>query len=136
MSDDLPALLVRLEKEVEPLEKMLRLREAEEGQRLRSEEARVESARTRAEKAQAALKVDQVALAALEQRRAELLARVKGWRGQLWSLGWSSVVLGHLALGITAFGLLSTWAPDWALWAVGGNAVAFALLYFLIPAKK
>lgn len=55
MSDELTALIARLEKEVHPLEQALRLREAEEEQRLRTEETRVKSAQDRTREAELAL---------------------------------------------------------------------------------
>lgn len=136
MSDELTALIASLEKEVHPLEQALRLREAEEAQRLRAEEARLKAAHDRTRKAEAALAAEEAELARLEARRAELRRITEGWRGQLWSIGYGSVVSTAAIAVVAAFPVVDHWFHrTTALWVLGGQAVAFGFLWLVIPRK-
>jgi exonuclease VII small subunit len=136
VSDELTALIADLEKEVLPLERALRLREAEEGQRLKAEEMRLAAAQARVRTAEATLKAEAAELAVLDARRAELRRITEGWRGQLWSLGYGTLVTAAALSAITAFPVIGKWFPGTAaLWVVGGQAVAFGLLWLFIPRK-
>lgn len=137
MSDDLPGLIAQLEKEVAPLERALRLREAEERGRLAGEEQRLSAAKARAARAAATLKAEGAQLKQVELRRAELLQRVRGWRGQLWSIGHGTLAVSSVAGAMVAFPLVLSWlGTGWAVASAAAHAGLFVALYFLIPEKR
>lgn len=137
MSDDLPGLIAQLEKEVAPLERALRLREAEERGRLAEEEQRLAVAKSRAARAAATLAAEGAQLKEVERRRAALLSRVQGWRGQLWSIGHGAVAVASVTGAVTAFPLVLTWlGTNWALASAAAHVGLFAALYILIPEKR
>lgn len=136
VSDELAALIAKLEAEVAPLERALRLREAEEAALLRTEERQLASALARRDKAEATLKSEAEQLARLEARRAELRRVTEGWRGQLWSIGYGAVVTAAFLAVVTAFPIIGRWFPNVsAIGVVIGQLIAFGLLYLLIPRK-
>ncbi len=137
VSDELTALIARLEREVAPLERALRLREAEEAQLLRVEEGHLAHAIARRDKAEATLKAEATQLAALEARRVELRRIIDGWRGQLWSIGYGALTTAAFLAVVTALPVLRQWFPTWSVGGVAGaQLVAFLLCYLLIPRKK
>lgn len=137
MSDELTGLIAKLEHEVQPLERALRLREAEEAHRLHIEEARLAAAQARQRAAEATLKSEAAQLVVLDARRAELRRVTDGWRGQLWSIGYGFLTTCALLSVLTAYPIVLRWfGQNTALGVVAAQFLAFGILYVLIPKKR
>ncbi|MBS1151510.1 MAG: hypothetical protein H6Q89_3208 [Myxococcaceae bacterium] len=135
--DELSELIEQLQREVAELERALRLREAEEGAKLRLEAARLKAAEARLARARQLLDSETAALAMVDQKRTHLLARIDGWQGQLWRIGYGSVAMVTVPMVMTSLPLAGVWlGSSWALALGAGQAALFAVLYLLIPEKR
>lgn len=135
--DELAPMIEQLEAEATELERALRLRQAEEGQRLDLEEARLLAAQERAARARETIKSRTDALVAVEAQRTRLRARTEGWRGQLWRIGYSSAAALAVGVAMASLPLTGAWfGRNWALGLGAGQVVLFGALYFLIPVKR
>ncbi len=135
--DELSALIDPLTKEVTGLERSLQLREAREAASVAQAEARVAAAEARVAQAIATLKAESAALVIVEKQRSQLLARINGWQGQFWRIGYGTAVALTAPMLTTSVPLALNWlGGNWAMAIVGGQAALFAGLYFLIPAKR
>lgn len=135
--DELAPLIQQLQAEVTGLERALRLRQAEEDQRLDLEEARRGAAEQRLARARAALKSRGEALVALEAQRTLLRARTDGWRGQVWRIGHASAAALAVGAAVAAIPLTAAWlGRDWAAGLAAGQVALFVALYLLIPKQR
>ena len=135
--DELSQRIEQLTKEVTQLERSLRLREAEEANELRQETDRVKTAEARLARAKAALQSEASALEVVEDKRTHLLARIDGWQGQLWRVGYGSAAMLTVSMVTTSVGLSFAWlGSGWAVAMLAGQGVLFGALYVLIPEKR
>jgi hypothetical protein len=135
--DELSQLIETLQQEVGALEQTLQQREVDEGARLQQAEAKLEAWTARVTQAQAALQRDGAALSVVEAQRAQLLERIDSWQGQLWRIGYGSLVATMATLAMTSAALGGTWLPGpWGGVWIAGQAALFGVLYFVIPEKR
>ena len=135
--DELSGLIQKLQKEVDGLERVLRLREAEEGARLRHEEAELRAAEARLTSARGILKQEADELVVLEEKHLHLLTRIDSWRGRLWRIGYGSLVAAMVPAALTSTALALVWLPSsWRLVWLAAQAGLFGLLYLFIPEKR
>lgn len=135
--DELEPLIGQLNAEVGELEQALRLREAEEGQKLALEAGRLKAAQARRARVKATLQKEGAALAGVEEQRAQLLARIDSWKGQTWRIGYGTAAMVTVTAALTSLPLQLMWlGSTWALAIGGAQAALFTALFFLIPQKR
>ncbi len=135
--DELGPLIAKLQGEVAALEAAIDAREADEANQLGAQERRRSAAEGRLARARATLRTNGEALAVLDGRRANLLARIDSWQGQLWRMGHGSAVMTLFVAAVLPLPLVSVWlGSTWALGLAGAQLAAFVAAFFLIPEKR